>query len=236
MISPRQDKFPIQLVNMGLMSSPLEMPASSRAFWHNRYFSEHLSNILDKCCIFIHECLSTLSQTTCFQVVCVYNQFVSFKQGPPQCASRRKEKGLWMLACQWQAHICLQSQPWSHPSVGVVMANSLESQRFQPHISKKTMFLVLPWFQFGGVLLSLLFKKEQLFFAAIPIWLPDHSCPEAGPLGGGLHLWESRNLHTSSLLPKIQIILDALKWSNIFRTKKEHSYNCFGIFNHLQIS
>lgn len=100
-------------------------------------------------------------------------------------------------------HICLQSQPQDHPSVGVVMANSLKSQCFQPHISKNTMFLVLPQLQFGGVLLSLLFKKEQLFFAAALIWLLDHSCPEAGLLSGGLHLWEFRNLHASSVLPKI---------------------------------
>lgn len=144
-----------------------------------------------------------LSQTSCFQVTYVYNQFVSLEQGPPQCASKRKEKSFCMLACRGQTHICLQFQPQSHPSVGVVMANSLKSQCFQPHISKKTMFLVLPQLQFGGVLLSLVFKKEQLFFAAALIWLPDHSCPEAGPLSGGLHLWEVRNLHASSVLPKI---------------------------------
>lgn len=33
-----------------------------------------------------------------------------------------------MWACKRQAHICPQSQLQSHPSVGVVTANSLESQ------------------------------------------------------------------------------------------------------------
>lgn len=55
-----------------------------------------------------------LSQTACFQVTCVCNQFVSLKQGPPQCANRRKEK---MFEC-WHADDKLTSA--CNPSPGPI--------------------------------------------------------------------------------------------------------------------
>jgi hypothetical protein len=86
---------------------------------------------------------------------------VPLLQGHTQWTGGERKAALECVHANVKSHLPAISAQ-SDPSAGVVMANSLKSQCFQPHVTKKTMLLGLPQFQFGEVLLLLLlFKRER---------------------------------------------------------------------------